>query len=134
VTSPGDEPAEDTGDLPTDHAVPSLLVVHPDLVVRTSLQRRLGDRVQIRFAGTLAALARGGEGPAPNLVVLDSAVPGAWAAPTVKAFRDRGCRVVLVGPPADAQRVREAIRLGADDYAGTFDELVARLGRWLPPC
>lgn len=132
VTRPGLDDEEDDGDPPTQPAPPSLLVVHSDAIFRSKLRVRLGETATIRFAGSLMAVRSMLEAEVPDVVVLDTSLLGSWANAPVRALRDLGVRVLLVGPEETGAALRSALELSPSDHAGTVDALVARLQGILP--
>ena len=68
-----------------------------------------------------------------SIYALADSVLGAWDSCEVAELQKSGAKVVLYAEGGGLARMAEAFELGADDYAGSLDELALRIGRWLPP-
>ncbi|GDX83288.1 hypothetical protein LBMAG42_50990 [Deltaproteobacteria bacterium] len=132
VTRPGIDDDEEDGDPPTHPAPPSLLVVHSDAVVRSKLRSKLGEQATMRFAGSLIAVRAMLEAGVPDVVVLDTSLLGSWANAPVRALRDLGVRVVLVGPEEQGAALRSTLELSPADHAASVEALISRLSESLP--
>ncbi len=111
-----------------------LLLVEDDDDLRSSLRRGLGEHgfVVDEAADGRAAIAAGTVVPAPDVIVLDIALPDADGRDVCRALRDRGVAApVLFLTARDALSDRLAgFDVGGDDYLVKpfhFDELVVRL-------
>jgi two-component system, OmpR family, response regulator MprA len=110
-----------------------VLIVEDDAAVRRMLERSLGaEGFEVRSAadgGTALALA---ETSAPDLVVLDVAMPGLSGFDVCRRLREKGMTggvLMLTARDEVAERVR-GLEAGADDYVVkpfAIDEVVARL-------
>lgn len=121
-----EEPFED---LPTDVCPPIVLVAHPDLALRATLRARYGARAAFRFVGSVGALDRALERRTPALAILASELPGAWNAPRVRRLHDAGVRVWLLRRPRAAT---SPFAPPGAEVTDSVDELIEKLGRWLP--
>lgn len=110
-----------------------VLIVEDDAPVRRMLERSLGaEGFEVRSApdgGVALAMA---EDSAPDLVVLDVAMPGLTGIDVCRRLRDKGLTggvLMLTARDAIEDRVR-GLDAGADDYVVkpfAIDEVVARL-------
>jgi len=110
-----------------------VLIVEDDAAVRRMLERSLGaEGFEVASAadgGTALALA---EASAPDLVVLDVAMPGLSGFDVCRRLREKGMTggvLMLTARDAVEERVR-GLEAGADDYVikpFAIDEVVARL-------
>lgn len=110
-----------------------VLIVEDDAPVRRMLERSLGaEGFEVRSApdgGVALAMA---EDSAPDLVVLDVAMPGLSGIDVCRRLRDKGLAggvLMLTARDAIEDRVR-GLDAGADDYVVkpfAIDEVVARL-------
>ncbi len=132
VTRPGFEPdEEDDSDPPTHPAPASLLVVHADPQARARLRSYFGERAAIRLASELTAIRSPLAAGVPDLVVIDTVLLGPWALAPIRALRDLGSRVVLVGPDDEGAGLRSALELGRADQVGSVPALLSMLEGWL---
>jgi type IV pilus assembly protein PilB len=129
VTQP--EAPSPVAEAPKRPARPAVLVVHPGVAERTTLRAALESRADLAFAWSSNFVRIDPERP-PVLAVLAWSAPGGWAMDTIMALKVARAKVILLGPPNDLEQMKEAFGLGADDYAGSIEELTLRLGRYLP--
>lgn len=132
VTRPGfDDEDEDDSDPPTHPAPASLLVVHADPDARARLRSYFGERASIRLASELTAIRSLLAAGVPDLVVIDTMLLGPWALAPIRALRDLGTRVVLVGPEDEGAGLRSALELSRSDQVGSLPALLSMLEAWL---
>lgn len=110
-----------------------VLIVEDDAPVRRMLERSLGaEGFEVRAAADGGAALAMAEDSAPDLVVLDVAMPGLTGIDVCRRLRDRGLTggvLMLTARDAVGDRVR-GLDAGADDYVVkpfAIDEVVARL-------
>lgn len=110
-----------------------VLVVEDDAPVRRMLERSLGaEGFEVRAAADGGAALAMAEDSAPDLVVLDIAMPGLTGIDVCRRLRDKGLTggvLMLTARDAVGDRVR-GLDAGADDYVVkpfAIDEVVARL-------
>ncbi len=108
-------------------ARPAALVLHADILARGAVAEAFGERVDVRFVWSPAAVrgAMEAEAPAVALVALSD------ARGLVAALRDRGVRVVVIGEAGGVDEIRAAFAMGADDYGATVIEAAVRASRWV---
>jgi two-component system response regulator MprA len=110
-----------------------VLVVEDDASVRRMLERSLAaEGFEVRSASDGGAALAMAEGSAPDLVVLDVAMPGLSGIDVCRRLRDKGLSggvLMLTARDAVEDRVH-GLDAGADDYVVkpfAIDEVVARL-------
>lgn len=110
-----------------------VLIVEDDAPVRRMLERSLGaEGFEVRCAPDGGAALAMAEDSAPDLVVLDVAMPGLTGIDVCRRLRDKGLTggvLMLTARDAIEDRVR-GLDAGADDYVVkpfAIDEVVARL-------
>jgi two-component system response regulator MprA len=110
-----------------------VLIVEDDAPVRRMLERSLGaEGFEVRSAADGGAALALAESSAPDLVVLDVAMPGLNGIDVCRRLRDKGLTggvLMLTARDAVEDRVR-GLDAGADDYVVkpfAIDEVVARL-------
>lgn len=110
-----------------------VLIVEDDASVRRMLERSLAaEGFEVRSASDGGAALAMAEGPAPDLVVLDVAMPGLSGIDVCRRLRDKGLSggvLMLTARDAVEDRVH-GLDAGADDYVVkpfAIDEVVARL-------
>jgi len=110
-----------------------VLIVEDDAPVRRMLERSLGaEGFEVRAAADGGAALAMAEDSAPDLVVLDIAMPGLTGIDVCRRLRDKGLTggvLMLTARDAVGDRVR-GLDAGADDYVVkpfAIDEVVARL-------
>jgi two-component system response regulator MprA len=110
-----------------------VLIVEDDAPVRRMLERSLGaEGFEVRAAADGGAALAMAEDSAPDLVVLDVAMPGLTGIDVCRRLRDKGLTggvLMLTARDAIGDRVR-GLDAGADDYVVkpfAIDEVVARL-------
>ena len=110
-----------------------VLIVEDDAPVRRMLERSLGaEGFEVRAAADGGAALAMAEDSAPDLVVLDVAMPGLTGIDVCRRLRDKGLTggvLMLTARDAVGDRVR-GLDAGADDYVVkpfAIDEVVARL-------
>jgi two-component system response regulator MprA len=110
-----------------------VLIVEDDASVRRMLERSLvAEGFEVRSAADGGAALAMAEGSAPDLVVLDVAMPGLSGIDVCRRLRDKGLSggvLMLTARDAVEDRVH-GLDAGADDYVVkpfAIDEVVARL-------
>lgn len=110
-----------------------VLIVEDDAAVRRMLERSLGaEGFEVRSAADGGAALALAEVSAPDLVVLDVAMPGLSGFDVCRRLREKGMTggvLMLTARDAVEERVR-GLEAGADDYVikpFAIDEVVARL-------
>jgi two-component system response regulator MprA len=110
-----------------------VLIVEDDASVRRMLERSLAaEGFEVRSASDGGAALAMAEGSAPDLVVLDVAMPGLGGIDVCRRLRDKGLSggvLMLTARDAVEDRVH-GLDAGADDYVVkpfAIDEVVARL-------
>ncbi|HKB50418.1 MAG TPA: response regulator transcription factor [Solirubrobacterales bacterium] len=110
-----------------------VLIVEDDAPVRRMLERSLGaEGFEVRSTADGGAALAMAEDSAPDLVVLDVAMPGLTGIDVCRRLRDKGLTggvLMLTARDAIEDRVR-GLDAGADDYMAkpfAIDEVVARL-------
>jgi two-component system response regulator MprA len=110
-----------------------VLIVEDDAAVRRMLERSLGaEGFEVRSAADGGAALALAEASAPDLVVLDVAMPGLSGFDVCRRLREKGVTggvLMLTARDAVEERVR-GLEAGADDYVikpFAIDEVVARL-------
>jgi len=110
-----------------------VLIVEDDASVRRMLERSLAaEGFEVRSASDGGAALAMAEGSAPDLVVLDVAMPGLGGIDVCRRLRDKGLSggvLMLTARDAIEDRVH-GLDAGADDYVVkpfAIDEVVARL-------
>lgn len=110
-----------------------VLIVEDDAAVRRMLERSLGaEGFEVRSAADGGAALALAEASAPDLVVLDVAMPGLSGFDVCRRLREKGMTggvLMLTARDAVEERVR-GLEAGADDYVikpFAIDEVVARL-------
>jgi two-component system response regulator MprA len=110
-----------------------VLIVEDDAAVRRMLERTLAaEGFEVESAADGGAALVQAESSAPDLVVLDVAMPGLSGFDVCRRLREKGLTggvLMLTARDAVAERVR-GLEAGADDYVVkpfAIDEVVARL-------
>jgi hypothetical protein len=131
-------PLPDAIETEADESEPELpvvmLIVPPDAAAVTLRAAVRGRADVVSFRSAAAALACT-HPVRPSIGILAQWAQGGWQQELIQEWRSLGARVVLLGPAGDLAQMEAAFALGADDYAGSLEELGVRLTRWLqaPP-
>ncbi len=113
-------------------ARPIVLLMQPTDAVTNALRGLLGARVRLMAVSSAAEALSLSAVRAASVAVFAKGPKGAWDADLVADLRQKGTRVILLGAPNDLGDLATAFRIGADDYAGSREELALRVARWSP--
>lgn len=132
VTDADAEPVDDPKSRTSASDLPTVLLVHPGDVAATALRASLAGRARVTGAWSAAEARAPTKAGVPAVGVLARAGRVGWDAALIRDLQALGMRIVLLGPPGDLAEMAIAFGLGADEYAGSVEELAVRLPRWLP--
>lgn len=132
VTDPGAPASESPRPDGNEAEVPIVVLIAPGDGAAVALRASLRGRADVvGFHSATAALACT-QPLQPSVGILAQWATGGWHSELIREWRSLGTRVVLLGPPGDLSQMESAFALGADDYAGSLEELGVRIARWLP--
>ncbi len=133
VTDVEPEPAPEVdADDPTADGLPMVLLVHPGEQAAVTLRAGLRGRADVLSTWSVAAARSTTHPILPAVGVLAQWAAGGWDTRLLAEWHALGLRIVLLGPSGDLAQMSAAFELGADEYAGSLEELTVRLCRWLP--
>lgn len=112
--------------------LPVVFVVHPNDAAVSQLRAALRGRAAVVGARSAAAARSMSHPELPVVGIVAQWAAGGWDPELLREWLSCGTRVVLMGPPNDLSQMEAAFSLGAEDYAGSLDEVAVRLARWLP--
>lgn len=114
-------------------AAPFVVLIAPGEAAAGALRASLRGRADVMaFPSASAALACT-QPIQPWIGVIAQWANGGWHQELIAEWRSLGTHIVLIGPPGDLTQMQEAFAQGADDYAGSIEEVAVRVQRWLGP-